>query len=82
VIQACANAAAAQQTLKNLHDYYHGKSLDPTAYNSYMIQRTADEQAVANTQKFLGATRQAFENAMQKYQSLGGTVDYRRQLPQ
>ena len=82
VVQARAVVAAAQRTVDNLHAYYHGKTLDPVTYKSYENQRKADDQVLDKAQRGLSAARDSFERALQKYQQLGGTVDYRRQLPQ
>jgi hypothetical protein len=82
VVQARAAAAAAEQTRATRHAYYHGQTLDSATYNGVMIQLHADEQAAANAQAALGNARQSFENAFQNYQRLGGTIDYRQQLPQ
>jgi hypothetical protein len=40
------------------------------------------DQALTKAQQGLVAAQKSFENAFQNYQQLGGTVDYRRQLPQ
>jgi hypothetical protein len=81
VAQARAMTAAAQRTLDSLHAYYHGKTLDPATFNIYAAQRKADEQACANAQKMLDSANQSFNRALQNYQQLGGTIDYRQQLP-
>jgi len=82
VLQARAAATAAERTRDTRHAYYSGKTLDPASYNGVMLQLHADEQAANNADSYLAAVRQSFETAMQNYQRLGGTVDYRRQLPQ
>jgi hypothetical protein len=80
VVQAKTAAAAAQRSADNLHAYYHGKTLDPVTYQGYENQRKACDQGVANAQKVLASAQQSFDRAMQNYQSLGGTIDYRQQL--
>jgi len=81
VERARAAATSAAKIRDARHAYYHGKTLDKVTYDSVMLQLHADEQAAANAQRFLDAARQIFETDFQKYQKLGGTVDYRRQLP-
>ncbi len=80
--RAGAAVAMAERSRANLHAFYHGKTLDQATYNNVMRQRSAADQAVANAQQALASARQRFETAFQKYQQLGGTTDYRRQLPQ
>jgi hypothetical protein len=82
VARARAAATAAAQIRDARHAYYQGKTLDRVTYDGVMLQLHTDEQAAANAQRALDAARQAFDNAFQNYQRLGGTVDYRRQLPQ
>jgi hypothetical protein len=81
VIQARAAAAAAERNRDSRQNYGHGTMLDQATINSIALQHKADEQAVANAQKVLEASRQSFEYAFQNYQKLGGTIDYRQQLP-
>jgi hypothetical protein len=64
--RAGAALAAAERNRANLH---------------VTFQRSAADQAVANAQKALDSARQCFESALRNYQQLGGTTDYRRQLP-
>jgi hypothetical protein len=71
---AYANHRAAEQRRISLQQQY-GAHLDAATAKS------ADQQSAHAAQE-LAAARQSFEKAMAQYQSLGGTVDYRRQLPQ
>jgi hypothetical protein len=82
VRNASAAVAAAERSRASLHALYHGRTLDQAAYNSVMLQYKAKDEAVANARKTLAAAQRCFESAFRKYQQLGGTTDYRRQLPQ
>jgi hypothetical protein len=83
VRKAVAAVAIAEQNRARLHAYWHvRRAADQTIYNSVMAQYNADDQAVANAQQALASARQCFENRYQNYQKLGGTIDYRQQLPQ
>jgi hypothetical protein len=73
--------ATAQQRLAVLHSYYHGKSVDQATYNGLELQKTADEKDIANADRAFNYATRCFDAAFQKYQQLGGTVDYRAQLP-
>jgi hypothetical protein len=81
VRRAAAAVAMAERNRASLHAFYHGKTLDQTSYNSVQLQFKARDEAVANAQRALDYARRCFESAVQKYQQLGGTIDYRRQLP-
>jgi hypothetical protein len=83
VRRAGAALATAERNRASLHAYYHGKQAATQAiYDSVMAQYKAKDEAVANAQQALASARQGFETAFQKYQQLGGTTDYRRQLSQ
>jgi hypothetical protein len=82
VIQAKANAVAADRNVAKLQALYQGKSMDQLASYNYTQQMQANQQIAARAQRNLESARQCFENAFRTYQSLGGGVDYRRQLPQ
>jgi hypothetical protein len=83
VRRAGVAVAMAERNRANLHAYYHGKqAADQAIYDSVMAQYKAKDEAVANAHKALDYTRQCFESALQNYQKLGGTTDYRRQLYQ
>jgi hypothetical protein len=83
VRKASAAAAAAEKSRASLHAYWHvRRAADQAIYDNVMAQYKAADQAVANTQKALGDARERFDKDNRKYQQLGGTVDYRRQLPQ
>jgi len=81
VTRACGAATTAQRFCAAQHAYYQRQTLDQATYNGVMLQLRADDQAVANTQNALAYAHQSFETAFQNYQKLGGTVDYRGQLP-
>ena len=75
-------ALVSAQRMRDLrHTYYQGKPLDPVSAETVGRQYQADDQALASAQKVYDAARQSFESAWQNYQRLGGTVDYRGQLP-
>jgi hypothetical protein len=76
-----ALCVAADQNRANLHAYYHGQTLDQATHDSVQHQYRNADQAVMNAQQAEAAARESFENAYQNYQKLGGTVDYRQQLP-
>jgi hypothetical protein len=70
---AYAKSQSADQHRAALQKQYGGR-LDP------INAKFADQQS-ANAGKALAAAREAFENEMNKYQRLGGTIDFRRQAP-
>jgi hypothetical protein len=81
VRKAGAAVAAAERYRASVHAFYHTKRApDQATYESWMAQYKAADQAVAKAQKDLAAAHQCFDNAVQNYQKLGGTIDYRRQL--
>jgi hypothetical protein len=83
VRKASAAVAVAEQSRANLHAYWHVRRAATQAlYQSVLAQYKAKDEAVANAHKALDSARRCFESAFQKYQKLGGTTDYRRQLPQ
>lgn len=82
VKRATTVCAAQRQALKNLQNYYSGKITDEATRNSVQAQENAANQAIHNTEMALEMARQSFETAIQKYQQLGGTIDYRQQLSQ
>jgi DNA-directed RNA polymerase subunit RPC12/RpoP len=71
--EAYAKNQSADQHRAALQKQYGGR-LDP------ITAKFADQQSAA-AQKALEAAREAFENEMNKYQRLGGTIDFRRQVP-
>jgi len=75
VSRAVNAEAAAERNSASLHAFYHGRPADSTTYN-------ATDRAIANAQAALANARQCFNTAFQNYQKLGGTIDYRQQLPQ
>jgi len=82
VRNAGAAVATAEQKRASLHAYWHVRRAENQAiYEGVMAQYRADDQAVANAQKALDYARQCFDAALLKYQKLGGTTDYRQQLP-
>jgi hypothetical protein len=82
VARAYGAFVAAQRTFANMQTAYRGKPLDSLAMQSEAQQSAQDQQAINCAQQTLNAARQSFENAFQNYQKLGGTIDYRQQLPQ
>jgi hypothetical protein len=83
VRRAGAAVATAERNRANLHAYWHVRRAATEAlYQSVLAQYKAKDEAVANAQQALASARQCFETAFQKYQQLGGTTDYRRQLYQ
>jgi len=83
VRRAGAAVATAERNRANLHAYWHVRRAATEAlYQSVLAQYKAKDEAVANAQQALASARQGFETAFQKYQQLGGTTDYRRQLYQ
>jgi len=82
VALASVAVATAERNRASLHAYYQGRSVDQITGGTVPNQFKAADQAVANAQLGLAAAHQSFDNALQSYQTLGGTVDYRRQLPQ
>jgi hypothetical protein len=82
-VAAARNAVArAERESANLHAYYQGKALDPATCSAMSLQYAAKDQAVANAKAVLSTARNCFDTAFQNYQKLGGTADYRQQLPQ
>ena len=83
VRKARAAVAVAEQNRANLHAYWHvRRAANEALYQSVLAQYKAKDEAVANARKTLAAAQRCFESAFRKYQQLGGTTDYRRQLPQ
>jgi hypothetical protein len=74
---AVAQAMAAQNQLTAA---YHG-SIPSSIYQNVMEQERLASEKINMAQQQLGATRQAFEAAYTRYQSLGGQFDYRSQMP-
>jgi hypothetical protein len=70
------NAAAVQAARDDaqVHNQYRNNT-------EYMTFLTAADRRMNLAQAQLAAARQAFENALLNYQKLGGTVDYRSQMP-
>jgi hypothetical protein len=81
VNQARAAATAAQQHRDSLYAYYQGKNLDPTSRESINLQLRGEDQSAAYAQAALTRAKQSFETVFQRYQKLGGTIDYHQQLP-
>ena len=82
VVLARAAVATAERNRASLHAYWHVRRAETQAiYEGVMAQYKAADQAVANAQMALDYARQCFDAALLKYQKLGGTTDYRRQLP-
>jgi hypothetical protein len=80
---ARAALASAEQRRDVLHAFYHGKqAANQAIYNGVMAQYKAADQAIADAHSAYASANQRFNAAIQKYQQLGGTVDYRRQLAQ
>ena len=83
VRRAGAAVATAEQNRAKLHAYWHvRRAPDQATYNGVMAQYQAADQAIANAHNALASAHQRFESAFLKYQQLGGTTDYRQQLPQ
>jgi len=74
VKQASAALQAAQKNKTAVHQQYKSSA----AGEPY--EKSADA-AVKSAQKLLTAAKTAFATAFTNYQSLGGPIDYRRQLP-
>jgi DNA-directed RNA polymerase subunit RPC12/RpoP len=74
LIAANAAAIAAAREDAEMHNQYKGNP-DGVAYLTAANKRA--EQAEAQ----MAATREAFEVAFIRYEKLGGTVDYRQQIP-
>jgi hypothetical protein len=81
VRRASAAVATAEQNRATLHAFYHGRTLDRATYDTVSRQYKADDDALMNAQRALDYARRYFESAMLAYQKLGGTTDYRSQLP-
>jgi hypothetical protein len=82
VALASVATATADRNRATLHAYYQGRSVSQTIGSTVANQFKAADQVVTKAQTDLAAARQSFDTALQNYQTLGGTVDYRRQLPQ
>jgi hypothetical protein len=83
VRNASAAVAAAEENRAKFHAYWHvRRAADQATYQSVLAQYKAKDEAVANAHKVLDHARQCFDSALRKYQQLGGTTDYRRQLSQ
>lgn len=71
-----------QQKYNSLNTYWHSRTWpDQATADAGHAQLVAAEAQVHFAQKALAAAREAFETAFRKYQQLGGTTDYRQQLP-
>jgi len=85
VLQAQGALAQAQMRAKSLHASYDAEYNNPLTDRSTREgigqQFTEAERSIAQARAALTAARQAFETCYANYQSLGGQVDYRRQLP-
>jgi hypothetical protein len=73
-----AQDAQARQYLSSLH-YSHGAGLNPATAQATF--KRAEDTCVL-TGNALSKARNSFELAMEKYESLGGRVNYRLQVPQ
>ncbi len=81
VALAKAGLAQAERARQNLHNTYHGQTLDGPIYQGVMRQYEAADRLINQRQQELTAAQQAFETAYAQYQKLGGRTDYRSQLP-
>lgn len=82
VTRANAVFVAAEQYRKSRSAYYSSHPPDYINAQSVSLQLQADAKAAANAQAALSMARASFDAAFRNYQKLGGTVDYRQQLPQ
>ncbi|MGP8198069.1 MAG: hypothetical protein ACLQU4_01030 [Limisphaerales bacterium] len=82
VRRATDAVSTAERKRAALHAYWHPRRApDQSTYASVLAQYQAADQAVAVAQQALGSARSCFYPAFTKYQQLGGTIDYSRQLP-
>jgi hypothetical protein len=82
VAQAKAILDNAKANLAKLHASYDKQTLDSYALKSVNQRYEAADRDIRVADAVLTATRQDFQASFSKYQSLGGKVDYSRQLPQ
>jgi hypothetical protein len=73
VSKAFADCQAADQKQTEQHTHHRGP-IAPTTFQ-------AVDQAARRAHQALDSARKEFEAALAHYQKLGGTIDYRRQLP-
>ncbi len=81
VKQAKAQVEAANKNRDALHATYKGKNLDQATYAAVMKRYEAADKAIPAAEQKLATARGAFDILFDKYQKLGGTNDYRSQLP-
>jgi hypothetical protein len=70
--------AAAKRNVANLQIAYQGRPVDPTVNTDL----SARNSALAAAQQNLNAAQRSFDAAFGNYVKLGGTINYRAQLPQ
>jgi hypothetical protein len=80
--RAGAALGEAQGQRDRLHALHHGKQApDAAVYAAITAQYAAADKAVRTAQAGYDCARRSFDAAYQKYCDLGGTIDYRSQMP-
>jgi len=78
---AKAGLLEAERARDALHHTYKGAQLDSLSYQTVTRQYAEADRLISARQHQYEVARQSFEAAFQKYQEMGGKVDYRSQLP-